>query len=166
MESIQIEQMLRTDWNEVRDIYIQGIKTKNATFEKETPSWEEWDMKYLLDCRMVARVDKQIAGWVALTPYSSRAVYSGVAELSLYIHEAYRGKGIGTKLLASLINESEKVGFWTLQSGIFPDNGPSLALHKKFGFREVGKREKIGKIENTWRDVILLERRSGVVGMD
>lgn len=150
-------------WNAVKDIYVQGIVTGLATFQTDAPSWEEWDKSHLPDLRFIALSGKTIAGWAALSPVSSRCVYAGVAEVSLYIHENFKGKGYGTLLLQQLIAESEQQGIWTLQSGIFRENEASIALHKKSGFREVGFREKIGKLHGQWRDTVLMERRSLVI---
>jgi L-amino acid N-acyltransferase YncA len=161
---IEIRPLLPQDWPSVRAIYIEGIATGNATFETEAPSWEEWDSKHLRDARLVAEADGKVVGWAALTPVSSRCVYSGVAELSIYVASAIRGKGVGKALLGELIRESEAKGFWTLQTGIFPENKASLALHEKCGFRTVGRREQIGKMGSRWRDVLFLERRSKTVG--
>jgi L-amino acid N-acyltransferase YncA len=152
------------DWPSVRAIYLEGIATGNATFESEAPEWQEWDSRHLPDLRIVAEVDGTVAGWAALSPVSSRCVYAGVAELSVYIASAMRGKGVGKALLAAVIAGSEAKGIWTLQSGIFPENMASLALHQKFGFRILGTRERIGKMDGRWRDVALLERRSAVAG--
>ncbi|QQK80088.1 N-acetyltransferase family protein [Salicibibacter cibi] len=165
MESkIMIDKMLPEDWEKVREIYLEGIATGNATFQKDAPSWEEWDNNHLSTCRMVARLEDEVLGWVALTPVSNRYVYAGVAEVSVYINQMSKGKRIGSLLLRTLIEESEQNGFWTLQSGIFPENVASLRLHKKYGFREVGRRERIGEMDGAWRDIILLERRSNEVG--
>lgn len=148
----------------MKAIYLEGIATGNATFETDAPGWEEWDSKHLRDARLVAEADGKVVGWAALTPVSSRCVYAGVAELSIYVASTIRGKGVGKALLGELIRESEAKGFWTLQTGIFPENKASLALHEKCGFRIVGRRERIGKMNNRWRDVIFLERRSTTVG--
>lgn len=164
--SILIDKMHEKDWEQVREIYQEGISTGNATFQKELPTWETWDSGHILECRIVARLDGKILGWAALSPVSSRCVYAGVAEVSIYVRQDSNGKGIGSLLLKSLIEISEQNGFWTLQSGIFPENVFSLNLHRKYGFREVGKRERIGQLDGVWRDTILLERRSRVVGMD
>lgn len=161
---IKIDEMLPEDWVQVQEIYLDGIATGNATFQKAAPSWEEWDNSYIKECRIVARLDDRILGWAALSPVSSRCVYAGVAEVSIYVSQ--RNKGIGSKLLKSLIELSEQNGYWTLQSGVFPENVPSLKLHSKYGFREVGRREHIGKMDDVWRDTILLERRSNVVGIN
>ncbi|MBM7602320.1 phosphinothricin acetyltransferase [Metabacillus crassostreae] len=163
---IIISQMSPQDWNDVREIYIEGIATKNATFQKDAPSWEQWDLGHIAGCRIVAKEVNEVVGWAALSPVSSRLVYSGVAEVSLYVNQRCKGKGIGSFLLKSLIEQSEGSGFWMLQSSIFPENYSSIYIHKKNGFREVGKREKIAKLDEKWRDVILLERRSNKVGID
>ncbi|QXE20758.1 GNAT family N-acetyltransferase [Clostridium sp. 001] len=163
----KIEGMKKEDWEEVSKIYLEGINTKKATFQTEVPSWQNWDSSHLKSCRLVARLGNKVLGWVALSPTSSRCVYAGVAEVSIYIGEEYRGKGIGTSLLDNLVKLSEKNGFWTLQSGIIKENLPSIALHKKCSFREVGVREKLGKMCNKkWYDVVLMERRSDTVGID
>lgn len=158
--------MVPNHWEAVKEIYLQGIQTKNATLQTGAPSWEEWDKEHLSSLRFVAVIDGMIAGWAALTPVSGRCVYAGVSEVSVYIHEEYRGKQIGAALLDRLINESERQDIWTLQSGIFPENKASIGLHKKLGFRTVGYREKIGKMDGIWRDVMLMERRSSIVGKD
>lgn len=164
--SILMDKMLKEDWEQVLEIYQEGISTGNATFQKEPPTWKTWDSGHILECRIVARLDGKILGWAALSPVSSRCVYAGVAEVSIYVRHGSKGKGIGSLLLKSLIEISEQNGFWTLQSGIFPENVSSLKLHIKYGFREVGRRERIGQLDGVWRDTILLERRSRVVGMD
>jgi L-amino acid N-acyltransferase YncA len=164
--SIFIVKMVREDWEQVREIYQEGIATGNATFQKEPPTWEDWDRGHILECRLVARLDGKVLGWAALSPVSSRCVYVGVAEVSIYVGQNSKGKGIGSKLLKSLIELSEQNGYWTLQAGIFPENISSLKLHSKFGFRKVGRRERIGKMDEVWRDTILLERRSNAVGMN
>jgi len=159
-----INQMEMGDWAEVRAVYLEGIMTGRATFETEAPDWESWDASHLSPCRLVARQGRHVAGWAALSPVSSRRVYAGVAETSIYVAESFRGLGMGLALLGALITCSEQHGIWTLQAGVLPENEASLLLHKKCGFREVGRRERIGKLQGTWRDVILLERRSKVVG--
>jgi L-amino acid N-acyltransferase YncA len=152
--------MLVNDWDEVKNIYLEGIATKNATFETEAPTWEVWDKAHRTDCRLIARINNKIAGWAALSKVSARLVYVGVAEVSIYIDAGFRGKGIGDKLMSALIQESEINGVWTLQAGIFPENKASIHLHEKHGFRILGVREKIGKMGDCWRDVVLMERRS------
>ena len=160
----QIVSMCAEDWLAVEKIYRQGIATENATFETESPGWESWNANHLLHSRLIARDRHGVLGWAALSPVSTRRVYAGVADLSIYIADAARGKGIGKSLLNALVDESEHNGIWTLQAGIFPENTTSLALHKSSGFREVGRRERIGQMKGLWRDVILLERRSRVAG--
>jgi L-amino acid N-acyltransferase YncA len=160
-----ISPMRPEDWAEVRKIYGEGIAVGNATFETELPDWEKWDNAHRKDCRLVVRGRNEIIGWAALSPVSARRVYAGVAEVSVYVAAAARGKGVGKALLNALIEESEPAGIWTLQAGIFPENVASIALHKSFGFREVGVRRGIGKLGKMWRDVVLLERRSSMVGV-
>ena len=162
----EIDAMRRDDWEKVRAIYLEGIATGNATFETTAPSWEEWDSAHLPHSRLVARTNSDIAGWAALSPVSRREVYAGVAEVSIYVKSTHRGRGVGRALLARLIGESERHGIWTLQAGIFPENQPSLLLHKRAGFREVGRRERIGRMNGQWRDVICFERRSSDAGLD
>ncbi|MFS8082215.1 MAG: N-acetyltransferase family protein [Ginsengibacter sp.] len=161
--------LLRTmqegDWAFVSEIYKQGIDTENATFQQEVPTWAQWDNGHLLKCRIIAIAENVIVGWAALLPVSSRFVYSGVAEVSVYVSAQHRGQGIGKKLLERLIKESEANNIWTLQAGIFPENIASISLHEKLGFRKVGFREKIGKMKNTWRDLYFYERRSEIVGI-
>lgn len=160
-----IENMKETDWQQVSEIYLSGINTKIATFQNSAPTWEEWDKGHSSTCRFVARSEEKILGWVALSPVSSRCVYAGVAEVSIYIGEEHKGSGVGTALLNHLIINSEDEGYWTLQSGIIKENLPSRRLHKKCGFREIGYRERVGKMNNgKWHDVILMERRSKLVG--
>jgi L-amino acid N-acyltransferase YncA len=160
-----IRAMRRDDWPAVRNIYSEGIATGNATFETEIAEWERWDQGHLQDCRLVAQDSQQILGWAALSPVSSRRVYSGVAEVSVYVAAETRGRGVGKMLLQSLVEHSERCGMWTLQAGIFPENAASIALHKSCGFREVGLRKKLGQLGGIWRDVLLLERRSSSVGI-
>jgi phosphinothricin acetyltransferase len=152
-------------WDAVAAIYHEGIATHNATFETEPPTWEAWDAGHLKDCRFVALRDGVVVGWAALTPVSGRCVYAGVAEVSVYVAAAARGQGIGRLLLSALVEASEAAGLWTLQAGIFPENAASLAIHAICGFREVGRRERIGQMNGVWRDVVLLERRSERVGV-
>lgn len=154
------------DWNQVKEIYLEGIATGHATFETAAPSWEQWDAAHLAFARLVARKEGNLIAWAALSPVSQRCVYGGVAEVSVYVSAASRRSGAGGKLLRALIDESEQNGIWTLQAGMFPENTGSLALHQSCGFREVGRRERIGKLNGIWRDTILLERRSSLVGVD
>jgi L-amino acid N-acyltransferase YncA len=161
----EIKAMRSEDWPDVQNIYSEGVATGNATFETETPPWEKWDQGHFQDCRLVAVNSEGILGWAALSPVSTRRVYSGVAEVSVYVSAKARGQRVGTLLLQSLVEQSERCGVWTLQAGIFPENVPSVALHKSCGFREVGLRQKLGQRSGVWRDVLLLERRSSRVGI-
>jgi L-amino acid N-acyltransferase YncA len=165
MADVHIRALRSHDWPAVRDIYAEGIATGNATFETETPDWTKWDGAHLQDCRLVAQEGERILGWAALSPVSSRRVYSGVAEVSVYVASAAQGRGVGKMLLQSLVEQSERCGIWTLQAGIFPENVPSIALHKSCRFREAGRRERLGQRNGVWRDVLLLERRSSSVGV-
>ena len=156
-----IDKIQAHDWDQIRDIYLEGIKTGDATFETAPPSWEDWDVNHIKSCRLATKKGEEVYGWAALSPFSRRKVYSGVAEVSIYVRKNQRGKGIGEVLLKELIKKSEENGFWTLQASIFPENKASIIIHKKCGFRVVGIREKVGKMENgRWRDVILMERRT------
>ena len=161
-----VEPMQSSDWDQVCSIYHEGIATGNATFETEAPSWAKWDAAHLPVCRFVARGQDGILGWSALSRVSSRRVYAGVAEVSVYVAASSRGRGVGRALLAALISAAEQDGIWTLQAGVFPENKASLILHERFGFRQVGRRERLGKLDGVWRDVILFERRSKVVGAE
>ena len=163
--AFSIETMLEGDWPQVREIYREGIETGNATFETVPPDWEKWNNAHRKDCRLVAREDGRLLGWAALSPVSSRAVYAGVAEVSVYVSPAARGAGVGKALLMRLTEESERCGIWTLQAGIFPENLAILRVHELCGFRRMGVRERPGKMGDVWRDVILMERRSRIVGV-
>lgn len=168
MDNFFIQPLLAEHWPSVREIYLQGIATGDATFQTSAPEWEEWDRSHLPHSRMVAlETGKQAApeqnrviGWIALTPVSSRCVYAGVAEISVYIDPDHRGKGVGKALMQAVISDSEVNGIWTLQAGIFPENTASIRLHENVGFRVVGVREKIGKMNGRWRDTVFLEKRS------
>ena len=164
----QIRKMTEADWPQVARIYGQGINTKMATFQNVIPSYEEWDQGHLAVGRLVAVSNEQISGWVALSATSAREVFSGVAEVSIYIDEGYRGQGIGKQLMEELFHISEEAGVWCIESRVFDDNIPSLKLHETCGFRTVGIREKIGYDQkiNQWRSIVLLERRSQSVGLD
>ncbi len=167
MAEIKIRALQPSDWGAVSQIYLEGIHTGMATFEKTVPSFEAWHASHLQTCRLVALAHGDgLVGWAALTPVSSRCVYGGVAEVSVYIGAQARGKGVGQMLMAQLIHESEAAGFWTLQSGIFPENSASVALHQKMGFRYIGKREKVAKLNGEWKDNLLFERRSTRIGID
>jgi phosphinothricin acetyltransferase len=164
--SYLIDWMDGSDWEQVRTIYLQGIETGNATFETEAPTWERWDAGHLRLGRLVAREEARLLGWAALSAVSARAVYAGVAELSVYVAKEFRGQGVGQALLEATIASTESEGIWTLQAGVFPENVPSLALLERNGFRRLGVRERVGKHYGVWRDVVLLERRSRIAGQD
>jgi L-amino acid N-acyltransferase YncA len=163
---IAIRIMTVDDWPAVKKIYAEGIATGNATFANEAPDWENWDAVHRPNCRVIAInvKEKEVVGWAAISPVSARHVYSGVAEVSVYVTTSARRLGVGKALLRALVEESERDGIWTLQAGIFPENIASVSLHKSLDFREVGIRRKIGKHGEKWRDVLLLERRSSIVG--
>ena len=165
MADFEIRALLSDDWPAVRDIYSEGIATGNATFETQTPDWVKWDSGHLQNCRLVAGNGQRILGWAALSSVSGRRAYSGVAEVSVYVASVARGRGVGKMLLQSLVEQSERSGIWTLQAGIFPENISSLALHTSCGFREVGRRQRLGQLAGVWRDVLLLERRSSTAGV-
>lgn len=160
-----IEPLRAGDWEEVRAIYLEGIATGNATFAQSAPEWHTWDSEHMKTCRLAARSDDGILGWAALSPVSGRCVYTGVAEVSVYVAARARARGIGIALLDALILQSELNGIWSLQAGIFPENEASIRLHKRAGFRIVGVRERLGQMDGRWRDVVLMERRSSVVGV-
>lgn len=163
---IAIKEAVSADWESIRSIYVEGLATGHATFETEAPSWEKWDSGHLRIPRLVAisSSDGSVLGWAALSRVSSRAAYSGVAEVSVYVAGNSRGKGVGKALMKQLIIDSEKEGIWTLQASVFPENTASLAVHKICGFRQVGTRRRIGMLHGIWRDTVLLERRSEIVG--
>lgn len=162
--AVTVTPMRAEDWPQVRDIYLEGIATGHATFETDAPDYEAWDAAHAQECRFVARSGPAVLGWAALSRISGRSVYQGVAEVSVYVRSNVRGQGMGSLLMRYLIGASERLGFWTLQAGIFPENGASLNLHRNFGFRVVGRRERLGSLKGRWRDVMLLERRSRVAG--
>jgi L-amino acid N-acyltransferase YncA len=165
---MQVVPLLEEDWPSVRAIYEEGIAMGDATFETSSPDWPTWDRAHRPDGRFVARDGGgTILGWIALTSYSGRSVYAGVADLSIYVAATARGRGVGRALLEALIAHAESSGIWTLQAGVFPENAVSLRLHEGLGFRRVGVRERIGRDATTgrWRDVVLLERRSRTLGI-
>jgi len=166
MTGMTIRRLESFDWPRVRKIYEEGISSGDATFETEAPTWEHWDENHIPSCRLVLEEAGRVLGWAALWPASDRCVYGGVAEVSVYVGGGAQGKGIGTRLLQELVSASEKEGFWTLQAGIFPENGSSVRIHEKCGFRVIGHRERLGKMNEVWRDVLLMERRSPSVGTD
>lgn len=163
---VTVEEMRPDDRDAVRAIYAEGIATGDATFETDAPGWDVWDAAHIKACRLVAREGEETLGWAALALVSSRCVYGGVAEVSVYVATAARGRGVGRALLAALVEASERNDLWTLQAGILPENVASIRLHESCGFRVVGTRERLGKLGGKWRDVVLLERRSGIVGKD
>lgn len=168
---MKINLLTAAHWPQALAIYAEGIATGHATFATELPTWQAWDDSHLAAARLVTVADNSgpneanVLGWAALSPVSGRCVYAGVAEVSVYIAAAARGQGVGRALLTALIAAAETQGIWTLQAGIFPENTASLALHEKSGFRLVGRRERIGQLHGRWRDTVLLERRSAVVGI-
>ena len=164
--SVHIEAMRPADWGEVAEVYGEGITTGNATFEAEVPSWAQWETSHLEGCRLVAREGGVLLGWAALSPVSRRACYGGVAEVSVYVREAARGRGVGRALLDHLVEASEAAGIWTLQGSTFPENAASLRLQAACGFRVVGRRERIAQLHGRWRDTVLTERRSSKVGAE
>jgi L-amino acid N-acyltransferase YncA len=165
MNNSPIRPLIPSDQNRVLDIYAEGLASRNATFETQLPKWIDWDKKHLDSCRLVYCTDDTVVGWAALSGVSPRACYSGVAEVSVYIDVEHYGLGIGSALLKTLIEESESNDIWTLQSSVFPENQATVALHKKYGFRELGIRQRIAKLDNHWRDTLMMERRSQIVGL-
>jgi phosphinothricin acetyltransferase len=159
-----IRRLTAADWPAVAAIYAEGIATRNATFELDVPSWEAWDALHLPELRLVAEEGGRVLGWAALSGVSERCCYAGVAENSIYVAAEARGRGVGAALLGELVERAEQAGIWTIQTGIFPENEASVALHRRCGFRVVGVRERLGQLDGVWRDVVLLERRSEVVG--
>jgi L-amino acid N-acyltransferase YncA len=161
--AVEIGALHESDWPAVRAVYAEGIATGQATFEDHPPSWEEWDAGHLAECRLVARRDGRVVAFAALSPVSTRDAYRGVAEVSLYVAAAERGTGVGRALGEALVEASERAGIWTLEGWIFPENHASLALCESFGCRVVGVRERLGRMGDRWRDVVLVERRSETI---
>lgn len=165
---LTIEPMTADHWPEVRRIYAEGIATGDATLEREAPDWSHFDRSHPTECRFVARdASGTVVGWTALGGYSARTVYRGVAWESIYVAQASRGAGVGRTLLAALIPASEVAGYWMLLAGVLAENAASLALHEHIGFRRIGVQRRLGQdARGRWRDVVLLERRSTVIGVD
>jgi phosphinothricin acetyltransferase len=164
--SVVLDVLSLADWAQVRAIYLDGIATGQSTFEVEAPSWEQWDAGHHPFGRLVARADGRVVGWAALSPVSRRRCYAGVAEVSVYVAADGRGRGVGRALLLAVIAEAERHGIWTLQGATFPENEASLRLQQACGFRIVGRRERIARLHGAWRDTVITERRSAVVGCD
>jgi phosphinothricin acetyltransferase len=163
--SFSFQTLLQLHWPQVRSIYLEGIGTGQATFQQDAPEWDQWDQAHLPHSRIVMVKENEVVGWAALTPVSSRTVYRGVAEVSVYVSERYRGFNLGFQLLQELVHQSEELGIWTLQASIFPENEASIHIHEKCGFRIIGRREKIGQQNGIWRDTIIMERRSKIAGI-
>lgn len=164
---MKIRALTADDWPAVRRIYEEGIVSGDATFETRVPEWETWDAARRREPRLVAEDDGRVMGFAALSPFSSRPVYAGVAEVMVYVAADARGMGVGTTLLRELVEASERAGVWTLLAGVFPENEASIRAHERVGFRQMGRHERIGRFhDGRWRDTILLERRSDVVGVD
>ena len=157
---VRVDALTAADWAAVSAIYAEGIETRNATFEADVPTWDEWDAAHLPEARIVARRDDEVVGWAALAPVSGRPCYRGVAHNSVYVARGARSQGVGRALLNELVHLAEEAGIWTIETGIFPENLASLQLHLSCGFRVVGVREWLGRLDGTWRDVVFLERRS------
>jgi L-amino acid N-acyltransferase YncA len=161
--AMELQPMLPGDWPAVRAIYDAGIATGNATFDTAAPQWSAWDAAHLAGHRLVARLDGRVVGWAALAPVSDRCAYAGVAEDSIYVAPQAQRRGVGRALLTAVVASAERGGIWTVQTGIFPENQPSVRLHEACGFRVVGVRERLGQLHGRWRDVLLLERRSPAI---
>jgi len=162
---MKIRNFKKSDFNSVKSIYQQGIDTGNATFQKKAKGWNEWNSSFLDTCRIVAELNDEVVGWAALSAASKRTVYNGVAEVSIYIAKNYANYGIGNSLLSELVSTSENEGIWTLQAGIFAENESSIAIHSKNGFKKLGIRKNLGKMNGEWRDILFMERRSKIVGI-
>lgn len=161
---LRIDVMTAADWTEVAAVYAEGLATRNATFETALPSWEQWDATHLKSCRLVMRDDGGMLGWTVLSAVSPRDCYRGVAEVSVYVRESARGRGVGRALMEHMVTASEAAGIWTLQGSTFPENEASLRLQAKCGFRVVGRRERVAQLDGRWRDTVFTERRSRRVG--
>ena len=164
--SLIIDDLSVGDWEQVRAIYLEGIESGQATCETNAPTWEQFDSGHLPGCRLAARLQNQVVGWAVLSPVSRRKAYEGVAEVSVYVAASHRGRGVGKALLENIVVMSERCGIWTLQGATFPENVASLRLQESCGFRVVGRRERIARQHGIWRDTIITERRSRLVGFD
>ncbi|MGH3075580.1 MAG: GNAT family N-acetyltransferase [Gaiellales bacterium] len=164
VDRIVVDTMTAADWPAVAEIYRQGLETGNASFETEVPGYEAWDRAHLERPRLVARLAGSVVGWAVISPVSDRCVYGGVAEESIYVATGATRRGVGRRLLDELVRQAEDAGIWTIQAGMFPENRASLALHEASGFRIVGRRERLGRHNGVWRDVLLVERRSRTIG--
>ena len=162
---ITIRPFVKSDFPSVKDIYQQGIDSGEATFQEQAKDYDVWNESLLPSCRLVSESNRQIIGWAALSSASNRCVYSGIAEVSVYVSSNSQGLGVGNSLLKALIKSSEEQGIWTLQAGIFPENKASIHIHSKNGFKVLGIREKLGQMNGIWRDIVFMERRSKVVGL-
>jgi phosphinothricin acetyltransferase len=162
---IEIDNLRASDWQRVRTIYLEGLATGQASFETDAPSWEAWDAAHLAHSRLAARDEGRVVGWAALTPMSKRRCYAGVAEVSIYVAAAARGRGLGRRLLAELVASSERHGIWTLFGSTFPENAASLRAQAACGFRVMGRRERIAQHHGVWRDTVITERRSAIAGV-
>jgi L-amino acid N-acyltransferase YncA len=160
---VEIRALTRADWPRVEAIYAEGIATGNATFDTEPPSWEEFDAARLPEHRFVAVENGEVVGWIAVSPTSSRRCYAGVVENSVYVAEAARGRGVGRAMMDAMLASTDAAGIWTIETGVFPENRATLALHERAGFRVVGRRERIAQLDGVWRDTLLLERRSASI---
>lgn len=162
---IKIRPFVKSDFPSVKDIYQQGIDSGDATFQEQAKGYDDWNESLLPNCRLVAENNGQVIGWAALSSASNRCVYSGIAEVSVYVSSNSQGSGVGNSLLDALIKASEEEGIWTLQAGIFPENKASIHIHSKNGFKVLGIREKLGQMNGIWRDIVFMERRSKLVGL-
>jgi L-amino acid N-acyltransferase YncA len=160
---VQVRSLAESDWDDVVRIYAEGIATRNATFETKVPTVSQLKRKWMVDHRWVAEIDGSVVGWAAITPTSTRDVYRGVGETSVYVGNGHRGRGVGKALIHRQVNAADADGLWTLQTSVFPENRASIALHHSAGFRTLGVRERIGQLDGIWRDTVFLERRSEAV---
>jgi L-amino acid N-acyltransferase YncA len=161
-DDVHVRALREEDWDDVVTIYAEGIATRNATFETRVPTVSQLERKWMSEHRWVAEIDGKLVGWAAITPTSTRTVYRGVGESSVYVGDGHRGRGVGKALIHRQVNAADAAGLWTLQTSVFPENRASVALHHSAGFRTLGVRERIGQLDGVWRDTVFLERRSAV----